>query len=221
VGGAAFFAPAAGVLVGLGKGAGLIRNRSQLGPDVAAPVQVRPSPTQAPRFRSAAGVATAPAHLVPGGPGYDPVRLAGVLEPEVLFAQEPRDPAWAERMETEVAGIALRDTDRVLPGAKVAAVSCRTTVCRVTWDGPSESRKRLAEIAHVLLPGSFMTAGPGDYFFALSGGVGTFEAVRPGDADGSLRALLESRRRNLAALRRGAPPPRMLAKLDPGAWPVD
>jgi hypothetical protein len=132
------------------------------------------------------------------------------MESADLFRQEPRDPAWADRVERKVTEIMTAEVPRLLPGLEIKTIRCRTTICDVTWEASPEADRRASELMMYILPGAFTNTRDSHHYFALAGGNGPYQGVRPGDAQGGLRVLAELRQKYpppVSAPGPGAPSP--------------
>jgi hypothetical protein len=85
---------------------------------------------------------------VPGDPGYDPVKVATVLNvrsPEI-FEAEPVDPRWAPQMRERIE----RWVRRVIqsePSVELRDLSCRTASCKLVLVAPTREAIRRANAA--------------------------------------------------------------------------
>lgn len=196
------------------------------GPRVAdstpgAAKRVLPSPPRVPALvpPDAETSVSGSVELQPGRKGYDPARLAKVVPLESLFGQEPRNGAWAAPVEEALPGLVLADTDRLLPGLKIVAVSCRTTVCRIEWSGPEEVGKLAEEVMRILLPGAVSKTRSPYHYVAFSGGRWLYRNVPAGNVQETLSVTRQARERMMAWVRRGTMTP-MPAGIPPEAWPT-
>ncbi len=61
----------------------------------------------------------------------------GGLRPIDAWNSESRDEAWAPGVETAVQNKMQKDLSRISPDVSVS-VNCKTTMCKVSWNGPGE-----------------------------------------------------------------------------------
>jgi hypothetical protein len=106
-------------------------------------------PPPPPRWSSAALEPVAPRlSVVPGEPGYNPVKVATVLHrrsPDI-FEAEPVDPQWAPRMQERIE----RWVRRVIqsdPSVELRDLSCRTASCKMVLVAPTMESIRRANKA--------------------------------------------------------------------------
>jgi hypothetical protein len=162
---------------------------------------------------------SATVELVPGEPGYDPVKLAPFIAHEEMFAGEAENSAWAGAVERAVLKYDRRAAAVVVPGFEVTNVECRTTICLVRWKAPAEASRLVCEVIRQLIPGSLMTCTRnGEYYVAFAGGSGLYKDAA-GDSDATIVAMTKDRQeRAETILRRGGRglhmPPEIVA-----AWP--
>ena len=180
------------------------------GPAPAASAQGTTAATTSspPSFQTSGGAAL---QTVPGAPGYDPIRLTTVVRPRVIFAQEPRDEAWAPEMERYLRETLARDLAVVFPGMK-ASFECKTTACKMTWDPPR--KESVLEVTMFLYPfaGGGTGEKPNELVMIFAGGwmkdVGRDAA--------SIQAALDGlRTKQLAFVRKT---PTQFPDIDPATW---
>jgi hypothetical protein len=113
----------------------------------AAERGTRPAP---PRFRN-----TAPElQLLPGHEGYDPFKLKDLVPLKDIHAQEPRNEPWAKPVEAFLAVELEQNLRPLLGDFQLTGIECRTTTCKITWNGSEENTRLLQKRLALLLPGS-------------------------------------------------------------------
>jgi hypothetical protein len=87
---------------------------------------------------------------------YDPTRLVenGVPAGEV-YLKEPRDPVWADVVETVVGGKMRGDLERLVPGASLQIV-CKTLSCLIGVDAPEGKHALALAVVKVIMLGPLL-----------------------------------------------------------------
>jgi hypothetical protein len=159
--------------------------------------------------------------LDPSRPGYDPYSLAHFISLKDIFRQEPRNAAWADVVEREIASLVAPKTEALLPGMEITSVECRSTACRVHLAGSAEMLERARQVITRLIPGSvsqFDQEG-GSYFVAFAGGRAWYRTVHPGDSDATIKTLKMARRRLLERIHSGRESPPL--GIPKASWPAE
>lgn len=78
--------------------------------------------------------------LRPGHPTYNPSRLLAILKADRIFDAEPRDDHWAAPIEAKIGALIEDDLKRLTNVSKVT-MSCRTTGCKISWEGGAPSER--------------------------------------------------------------------------------
>jgi hypothetical protein len=145
--------------------------------------------------------------MVPGRSGYDPTKFKGFVPVPRIFDQEPRDPAWANRVEEGLRVLIQADMKRAMPSLRLTGATCKTTMCAVEWSGGESDRRILRETAMIFMPGSLGAVIHGSdsdtFYFALAGGR-HYGDVAAGDAAAALVRLGERREKLIGQLKRGS-----------------
>jgi hypothetical protein len=136
----------------------------------------------------------------PGRPGYDVSRLAALVPPWDIFAQEPRNPKWATAVETTLKSRMEDELLRLAPEIKSVQVECRSTMCRVAFDAPPES-ERIRSLFKVLYAGPGISSWRPDGLYTSYNGT-TFNGVPSGDADALFARLAQLRKMRLEKIHR-------------------
>jgi hypothetical protein len=120
----------------LGLDRGPTQATSATGPGPCGPASRQPGPIE--RLRDDARASAPKISTDPRSPRYDPFKLALLdKNPYDLHESEPRVEPWASTVE----GLIVPEVDEWLknvPGARVAAIDCRTSSCAVTGEAPME-----------------------------------------------------------------------------------
>jgi hypothetical protein len=99
----------------------------------------------------------------PSAPSYNPEKLARMVGFQAVFAAEPRNKPWADRVEAELGSLLGDSLQAVVPEVTSARLECRTTLCRVGWTLAPESskaaRRRVEEVVRQVFPGSGQVLG--------------------------------------------------------------
>ena len=113
------------------------REASVAGPAFCGPSSKQPGPLAGLREQARATASTISTD--PRSPRYDPFKLALLdKNPYDLHESEPRSEPWASTVEGLMKPL-VEDRLKNVPGAKVAAIDCRTSSCAVTAEAPMES----------------------------------------------------------------------------------
>ena len=93
----------------------------------------------------------------PTSPDYDPGKLGLVVGLEKVFKAEPRDAAWAEKVEGGLGPRLETALKSLTPEVLSLQMECRTMVChlrlQLTPDASPVTRKRLPQMLKQLYPG--------------------------------------------------------------------
>jgi hypothetical protein len=168
-----------------------------------------------------------PDRLVPGTARYNPSALADFLGLTGLFEQEERNDSWARTVESNLPPLLLNDTARVVPGLRIAAIQCKTTMCKISWTAPEERRERVKAILKFLVPGARSGIRPGteesgeNFYVTFAGGYGPFRGSTASDPETTLKMLQDLRVQTFGRFRLGnygrIPVP---AGIAPSDWPI-
>jgi hypothetical protein len=137
----------------------------------------------------------------PGQPGYDPIKLMGVMPAVEIFRQEPRAVPWAPTLEAGLRSRLERELTSLVPGTVLESVECKTTMCKVSWQPsqPSDNQK-LREFLEVLYMGSGAGSGSKASEMILVYAGGTMSGTDASDANNVIAALPAIRKRRLTQL---------------------
>ncbi len=152
---------------------------------------------------------------VPGAPGYDPTRFRGILRISDIFAQEPRKEDWAGPVERWLTTRLTQDLKALVPEVSNVTAECRTSTCKLHWDGPRDALTKVKEVHAALYMGTGRTAtGPNELILVYGG---SFLADK--STPDQLMADLENYRK--ATLKDIAQDKWPLRKIEIAKWPKE
>lgn len=90
----------------------------------------------------------------PRAPNYDPVQVAKLLDRphDEIFAAEPRDGQWAPEFETAMQSLIEADLAEDLPDARIGAIECRTSSCRVVVSAADADAETVSAYVQSFVP---------------------------------------------------------------------
>jgi hypothetical protein len=156
----------------------------------------------------------------PGARSYDPNKFLASMSAAQVFAQEPRDPDWAPRMEAGLRS-ALDHDLRPIIGDKSVPIECRTSACRFAWDGlDAGERLKAQRLLAALWGGSGGGGNPREMVaFYTGGSLGVEDGRDPEALMKRLASLRESRLRSMRE--RLSKAPMSVGTLSPSDLPAE
>jgi RNA polymerase sigma factor (sigma-70 family) len=103
----------------------------------------------------------------PRAPGYQPQLLMMYMSAKQLYANEPRDDAWAGAVEKEMSPLVSRDLRGIDPKLAGAELQCRTTMCRLSWRASRGNEAAVAAAARYLYAGAGAIGQPDAIYLPL------------------------------------------------------
>jgi hypothetical protein len=177
---------------------------SNAGPTLSSRDQHDQSSLPVPRFREPQEDYSP--QLSTGHPAYDPSRLALVIPARSIFAQEPRNSLWADKLEPALKKAVRSDLDRLAPGLDLN-VECKSTTCMLSWPAReiAESTK-IERLLTYLWGGPAGGKGPQPHSFVAiyKTSVGPMASVWSEDGNVLLERLERIRNDHLERLRRSS-----------------
>jgi hypothetical protein len=155
---------------------------------------------------------------VPGRPGYDPARFTDFVPLQSVFAQEPRNPAWADPVERALPEIVLRDVERSA-GVEDRGGRLQDDLLPARVDHSPELEKRAVEVMRFLMPGSRRLDPAPVSLRRPLGGQWVFKDLPLGDVARTLEVAAKARQSVIDQARtQGAPSLRI--PIPSEAWPA-
>lgn len=170
-------------------------------------------PALRPVRTSSADIATDPSEV-----DYDPVKAAAMVGGNRnLFPREPRDPAWAGAVENALLPMIQDDLSRLVPGVSNAKMECRSTMCKISWDGPREVEVKARKVLSILFGGA-SESFPSDNDMLIVYAGGPFFSGLKGKSGELIDKITTARRARIDDLASGRAPGHYYKILPEEAW---